>query len=257
MRGTAQQVDLAIYTDPILSSKLEYMPLKGPSGDFIPQSSPLISSSPYRQFFGAPRGDRVPALPLAAVHSCHPRAGAVLRGECFLQKISCHSTGPSPGGIRRYPLQSGCGIALFPHTTVIQHSHGSICRKVTLYTATSSLPGKRPHPLPECKTIWRFMVNQRLEAEIRSITIPHCPNRTRPTSFRPGSFRLKAFSLFRAIPNGYRRENAESRKYSSASYDAIVRFASKTDNLKEMKWRTQSENVKRNQDPWFSPFGCS
>ncbi len=29
-------------------------------------------------------------------------------------------------------------------------------------------------------------------------------------------------------------------------------LANESDNLKEMKWRTQSENVKRNQDPWFS-----
>lgn len=103
-----EQVDLAIYTDPILSSKLEYMPLEeDPLVFVIPQSSPLLAGLDLSgNSLEHPCGDRVPALPrpLAAVHSCHPRAGAVLRGECFLQKISCHSTGPSPGGIRRYPL---------------------------------------------------------------------------------------------------------------------------------------------------------
>lgn len=101
-----EQVDLAIYTDPILSSKLEYMPLEeDPLVFVIPQSSPLLAGLDLSgNSLEHPVEIEALPRPLAAVHSCHPRAGAVLRGECFLQKISCHSTGPSPGGIRRYPL---------------------------------------------------------------------------------------------------------------------------------------------------------
>ncbi len=68
-------------------------------------------------------------------------------------------------------VQSGCGIALFPHTTVIQHSHGNsqpplygIPKGDALYRYIIIARKKGRTLSPDAEAVWRFMVNQRLEA---------------------------------------------------------------------------------------------
>ena len=103
-----EQVDLAIYTDPILSSKLEYMPLEeDPLVFVIPQSSPSGWAGPLRQFFGAPRGDtqsrrfRDPSLRYILAT---PGQGLYYAENAFFKKYRVTPLDPLPGGIRRYPL---------------------------------------------------------------------------------------------------------------------------------------------------------
>lgn len=106
-----EQVDLAIYTDPILSSKLEYMPLEeDPLVFVIPQSSPLLA--------GLDLSGWNTSIP--ATRSCR----AVAASHCS-----------------RTPRSSSTLMA-----TANRRFMAS--RKVTLYTATSSLPGKRAAPSP-------------------------------------------------------------------------------------------------------------
>ena len=140
-----EQVDLAIYTDPILSSKLEYMPLEeDPLVFVIPQSSPLL-------------------------------AGLDLSGNSLEHPVEIESRrfrDPSLRYILATPGQGlYCGIALFPHTTVIQHSHGNsqpplygIPKGDALYRYIIIARKKGRTLSPDAEAVWRFMVNQRLEA---------------------------------------------------------------------------------------------
>ncbi len=157
-----EQVDLAIYTDPILSSKLEYMPLEEDLWSSLSRkalpfwlgwtSPAILWSTPWRSSPGASRD------PLAAVHSCHPRAGAVLRGEMLSSKniVSLHWT--LSGWNTSIPATRSCRAVAASHCSRTPRSSSTLMatanrrfmasRKVTLYTATSSLPGKRAAPSP-------------------------------------------------------------------------------------------------------------
>lgn len=173
-----EQVDLAIYTDPILSSKLEYMPLEeDPLVFVIPQSSPLLAgldlsgNSLEHPVEIESRRFRDPSLRYILAT---PGQGLYYAENAFFKKYRVTPLDPlrvEYVDTRYSVVQSGCGIALFPHTTVIQHSHGNsqpplygIPKGDALYRYIIIAPKKGRTLSPDAEAVWRFMVNQRLEA---------------------------------------------------------------------------------------------
>lgn len=156
-----EQVDLAIYTDPILSSKLEYMPLEeDPLVFVIPQSSPLLAgldlsgilwSTPWRSSPGAS------ATPRCGTFLPPPGRGCITRRMLSSKNIvSLHWT--LSGWNTSIPATRSCRAVAASHCSRTPRSSSTLMatanrrfmasRKVTLYTATSSLPGKRAAPSP-------------------------------------------------------------------------------------------------------------
>ncbi|OLA24985.1 MAG: hypothetical protein BHW25_05655 [Faecalibacterium sp. CAG:82-related_59_9] len=173
-----EQVDLAIYTDPILSSKLEYMPLEeDPLVFVIPQSSPLLAgldlsgNSLEHPVEIESRRFRDPSLRYILAT---PGQGLYYAENAFFKKYRVTPLDPlrvEYVDTRYSVVQSGCGIALFPHTTVIQHSHGNsqpplygIPKGDALYRYIIIARKKGRTLSPDAEAVWRFMVNQRLEA---------------------------------------------------------------------------------------------
>lgn len=156
-----EQVDLAIYTDPILSSKLEYMPLEeDPLVFVIPQSSPLLAgldlsgnslSTPWRSSPGAS------ATPRCGTFLPPPGRGCITRRMLSSKNIvSLHWT--LSGWNTSIPATRSCRAVAASHCSRTPRSSSTLMatanrrfmasRKVTLYAATSSLPGKRAAPSP-------------------------------------------------------------------------------------------------------------
>ena len=156
-----EQVDLAIYTDPILSSKLEYMPLEeDPLVFVIPQSSPLLAGldlsgnsleHPWRSSPGAS------ATPRCGTFLPPPGRGCITRRMLSSKNIvSLHWT--LSGWNTSIPATRSCRAVAASHCSRTPRSSSTLMatanrrfmasRKVTLYTATSSLPGKRAAPSP-------------------------------------------------------------------------------------------------------------
>ena len=173
-----EQVDLAIYTDPILSSKLEYMPLEeDPLVFVIPQSSPLLAgldlsgNSLEHPVEIESRRFRDPSLRYILAT---PGQGLYYAENAFFKKYRVTPLDPlrvEYVDTRYSVVQSGCGIALFPHTTVIQHSHDNsqpplygIPKGDALYRYIIIARKKGRTLSPDAEAVWRFMVNQRLEA---------------------------------------------------------------------------------------------
>lgn len=243
-----EQVDLAIYTDPILSSKLEYMPLEeDPLVFVIPQSSPLLAgldlsgNSLEHPVEIESRRFRDPSLRYILAT---PGQGLYYAENAFFKKYRVTPLDPlrvEYVDTRYSVVQSGCGIALFPHTTVIQHSHGNsqpplygIPKGDALYRLHHHCPEKGPHPLPRCRSRLAFYGEPAAGSQspfgIHSITIPHCPNRADVFPARFVSFEsVLAFSRDSKWLSAWRKRGIEEVLHNSfsTSYNAIVRFASK------------------------------
>lgn len=156
-----EQVDLAIYTDPILSSKLEYMPLEeDPLVFVIPQSSPLLAgldlsgNSLEHPVEIESRRFRDPSLRYILAT---PGQGLYYAENAFFKNIvSLHWT--LSGWNTSIPATRSCRAVAASHCSRTPRSSSTLMatanrrfmasRKVTLYTATSSLPGKRAAPSP-------------------------------------------------------------------------------------------------------------
>lgn len=163
---------------PILSSKLEYMPLEeDPLVFVIPQSSPLLAgldlsgNSLEHPVEIESRRFRDPSLRYILAT---PGQGLYYAENAFFKKYRVTPLDPlrvEYVDTRYSVVQSGCGIALFPHTTVIQHSHGNsqpplygIPKGDALYRYIIIARKKGRTLSPDAEAVWRFMVNQRLEA---------------------------------------------------------------------------------------------
>ena len=155
-----EQVDLAIYTDPILSSKLEYMPLEEDplvlSRKALPfwlgwTSPAILWSTPWRSSPGAS------ATPRCGTFLPPPGRGCITRRMLSSKNIvSLHWT--LSGWNTSIPATRSCRAVAASHCSRTPRSSSTLMatanrrfmasRKVTLYTATSSLPGKRAAPSP-------------------------------------------------------------------------------------------------------------
>lgn len=172
-----EQVDLAIYTDPVLSNKLEYMPLEeDPLVFVLPPNSPILAgldlsgNSLEHPVEIEPRRFRDPSLRYVL---STPGQGLYYAENAFFKKYRVTPLGPlrvEYVDTRYSVVSSGCGIALFPHATVSQHLHNDrqtmiygIPKGDALYRYVVIARKKGRHSSPDAEAVWRFMVGQRLE----------------------------------------------------------------------------------------------
>lgn len=166
-------VDLAIYTDPVLSDRIEYMPLEEDLLIFaVPRGNRLLEGKDIRDnHLDNPvqveiERFRDPAVKYVLSTPNH----SLYFAECaFLKKYRIQPAAPLRVDFvnTRYAIAcGGGGIVLIPHTTVSQTEKGKdmiycTVKGENLYRYVIIAKKKGRQLSPEAQTVWRFMVGQR------------------------------------------------------------------------------------------------
>lgn len=162
--------DIAIYTEPVRSDKLEYMPVQeDPLVFVIPKNSPILEgldlsgNSLENPVQIDPQRFRNPALRYVLATEGQ---GLYYAENAFFKKY--HITPIHPQRIdyvdTRYLVAcSGCGIALLPHMTIRESSAGKneiygMVKGNPLYRYVVVARKKGRQLSPSAETVWRFMV---------------------------------------------------------------------------------------------------
>lgn len=166
-----ESVDLAIYTEPVHSDNIEYMPVQeDPLVFVIPQDSPILEgldisdNSLEHPVEIDIRRFRNPALRYILAT---PGQGLYDAENSFFRKY--HITPIHPQRIdyvdTRYLVAcSGCGIALLPHTTIRNSSTGQspvygTIKGEPLYRYVIVARKKGRSLSPSAEIVWRYMIS--------------------------------------------------------------------------------------------------
>lgn len=165
-----ESIELAIYTEPVRSEKIEYMPLQeDPMVFVIPRNSPILEGldltgnslehpveiDPSR--FRDPRVRYVLSM---------PGQGLYYAENAFFKKYRITPIHPQRIDYvdTRYLVAcSGCGIALMPHTTIRESSgrkneiYGMV-KGDSLYRYVVIARKKGRQLSPAAETVWRYMI---------------------------------------------------------------------------------------------------
>lgn len=172
-----EQADLAIYTEPVRSDKLEYMPVQeDPLVFVIPKNSPILEgldlsgNSLEHPVQIDPQRFRSPAIRYILATKGQ---GLYYAENAFFKKYRITPINPQRIDYvdTRYLVAcSGCGIALLPHMTIrkSKNTQNEIYGMVKgddlhRYVIVSRKKGRQLSPAAE--TVWRFMVG--ISAKIR------------------------------------------------------------------------------------------
>lgn len=167
----SESIDLAIYTEPVHSENIEYMPVQeDPLVFVIPQESPILedldisdNSLEHPVEIDISRF-RNPSLRYILAT---PGQGLYDAEKSFFRKY--HITPIHPQRIdyvdTRYLVAcSGCGIALLPHTTIRNSSTGQnpvygTIKGDTLYRYVIVARKKGRNLSPSAEIVWRYMIS--------------------------------------------------------------------------------------------------
>lgn len=165
-----ETADLAIYTEPVRSEKLEYMPVQeDPLIFVIPRNSPILEgldtsgNSLENPLYIDAQRFRNPTLRYVLAT---PGQGLYYAENAFFKKYRVTPIHPQRVDYvdTRYLVAcSGCGIALLPHVTIRESKRGQneiygMVKGDNLYRYVVVARKKGRQLSPAAETVWRFMV---------------------------------------------------------------------------------------------------